>query len=59
MGRDFLPEEGQAGKDQVAILTHKLWQSLGADPHINAHSGQQQGHSRESGKENHAEAITG
>ena len=34
MGRDFLPEEGQAGKDQVVILTHKLWQRLGADPHI-------------------------
>jgi putative ABC transport system permease protein len=34
MGRDFLPEEGQPGKDQVVILTHKLWQKLGADPHI-------------------------
>jgi putative ABC transport system permease protein len=34
MGRDFLPQEGEAGKDQVVILTHKLWQRLGADPHI-------------------------
>jgi predicted permease len=34
MGRDFLPEEGQLGKDHVAILTHKLWKRLGADPNI-------------------------
>ena len=34
MGRDFLPQEGEAGKDQVVIMTHKLWQRLGADPHI-------------------------
>jgi putative ABC transport system permease protein len=26
LGRDFLPEEGEVGKDQVAILTHRLWQ---------------------------------
>jgi putative ABC transport system permease protein len=26
LGRDFLPEEEQAGKDHVVILTHRLWQ---------------------------------
>ncbi len=31
LGRDFLPEEGQTGKDHVVILTHRLWQHLGAD----------------------------
>src|SRR5205814_6347204 len=25
LGRDFLPEEGEVGKDHVVILTHKLW----------------------------------
>jgi putative ABC transport system permease protein len=25
LGRDFLPEEGEPGKDQVAILTNRLW----------------------------------
>jgi putative ABC transport system permease protein len=34
LGRDFLPEEGQAGKDHVVILTHKLWQRLGANREI-------------------------
>jgi putative ABC transport system permease protein len=34
LGRDFLPEEGQAGKDHVLILTHKLWLKLGADEKI-------------------------
>jgi putative ABC transport system permease protein len=34
LGRDFLPEEGVAGRDHVVILTHKLWLKLGADPHI-------------------------
>jgi putative ABC transport system permease protein len=34
MGRDFLPEEGQAGKDHVVILTHKEWKHLGANPKI-------------------------
>ena len=33
MGRDFLPEEGEAGRDHVVILTHKLWK-LGANPNI-------------------------
>src|ERR1700722_17423796 len=32
LGRDFLPEEGQSGKDHVVILTHKQWQSMGAGP---------------------------
>ncbi len=34
LGRDFLPEEGVAGKDQVAILSNRLWKRLGADPEI-------------------------
>jgi putative ABC transport system permease protein len=34
MGRDFLPEEGQAGKDHVVILTHKEWKHLGANQKI-------------------------
>ena len=35
LGRDFLPEEGQVGKNQVVILTHKLWQNrYGSDPGI-------------------------
>jgi len=25
LGRDFLPEEGQAGRDHVVILNHSLW----------------------------------
>jgi len=31
LGRSFLPEEGESGKDHVVILTHKLWQRLGAN----------------------------
>ena len=34
MGRYFLPEEGVAGRDHVAIITHKLWERLGANPRI-------------------------
>jgi putative ABC transport system permease protein len=34
LGRDFLPDEGQAGKDHVVILTHKLWMKLGSNPNI-------------------------
>jgi len=34
LGRDFLPEEGIPGKDHVIILTHKLWNQLGADRNI-------------------------
>jgi putative ABC transport system permease protein len=34
LGRDFLPEEGVAGKDHVVIVTHKLWSHLGSDPKI-------------------------
>jgi putative ABC transport system permease protein len=34
LGRDFLPEEGIAGKDHVAILMNKLWRRLGSDPNI-------------------------
>ncbi|MGB6742948.1 MAG: ABC transporter permease [Terracidiphilus sp.] len=33
-GRDFLPEEGVAGKDHVVVLMNRLWKRLGADPNI-------------------------
>jgi predicted permease len=34
-GRDFLPEEGVVGKDQVVILNHDFWrQRFGGDPNI-------------------------
>jgi len=35
LGRDFLPEEGQVGKDLEVILTYRLWQNrFGGDPNI-------------------------
>jgi putative ABC transport system permease protein len=34
LGRDFLREEGEVGKDHVVILTHRLWEHLGADRSI-------------------------
>jgi putative ABC transport system permease protein len=34
LGRDFLPEEGVAGREHVVVLTNKLWKRLGADPKI-------------------------
>jgi putative ABC transport system permease protein len=34
LGRDFLPEEGEVGKDHEVILTHRLWEHLGADPAV-------------------------
>ncbi|MEK6286924.1 MAG: ABC transporter permease [Acidobacteriota bacterium] len=34
-GRTFAPDEGQAGKQQVVVLKHNLWQRrFGADPNI-------------------------
>ena len=32
LGRDFLHDEDQEGRNHVVILTHKLWNHLGADP---------------------------
>jgi putative ABC transport system permease protein len=34
LGRGFLPEEGEAGKEHVVILTHRLWQRLGANSEV-------------------------
>jgi len=34
LGRNFLPEEGIAGKDHVAILAYAMWKRLGADPNV-------------------------
>ncbi|WP_158751706.1 ABC transporter permease [Acidobacterium sp. S8] len=34
LGRNFLPEEGQDGRDHVIILTHRLWLKLGGNPKI-------------------------
>jgi putative ABC transport system permease protein len=35
LGRDFLPEEGQPGRNHVVIMTHRLWQErFGSDLHI-------------------------
>ena len=34
LGRDFLPEEGELGKEHVVILTHRLWERLGSNRNI-------------------------
>ncbi|PYY08183.1 MAG: hypothetical protein DMG69_15980 [Acidobacteria bacterium] len=34
LGRDFVSEEGETGKDHVVILMHNLWERLGADRNI-------------------------
>jgi len=35
LGRDFLQEEGQVGRDRVVIMTHRLWQErFGSDRDI-------------------------
>ncbi|HKF58048.1 MAG TPA: ABC transporter permease, partial [Blastocatellia bacterium] len=35
LGRDFLPEEGQVGRDRVVVLSNRLWsQHFGADREI-------------------------
>jgi predicted permease len=34
LGRNFLPSEGEPGKEHVVILTHRLWQRLGANRKI-------------------------
>ena len=38
LGRDFRPEEGEVGKDQVVILTYRLWQErFGGDRGVVGH----------------------
>ncbi len=35
LGRDFLPEESEPGRNRVVIMTHRLWQErFGSDLHI-------------------------
>jgi predicted permease len=35
LGRGFLPEEDQPGRNQVILITHQLWLSrYGGDPHV-------------------------
>ncbi|HEV2699300.1 MAG TPA: ABC transporter permease, partial [Terriglobales bacterium] len=34
LGRDFLPEEGELGKDHEVILSYRLWQRLGSNRNI-------------------------
>ncbi len=35
LGRDFLPEEGQVGREHVVIMTHRLWmERFGSDRNI-------------------------
>src|SRR5207253_8888712 len=35
LGRDFLPEEGQVGREHVLIMTHRLWmERFGSDHDI-------------------------
>ena len=35
LGRDFLPEEGQPGRDHVVVLSNRLWSNhFGSDPDI-------------------------
>ena len=34
LGRDFLPEEGQLGRANEVILTHKYWERLGSNRNI-------------------------
>ena len=34
LGRGFLPEEGQPGRDNVVILSHSMWKRLGSNRNI-------------------------
>ncbi len=34
MGRDFVPDETEPGKDHEVILPHATWERLGSDPNI-------------------------
>ncbi len=38
LGRDFLSDEDQSGRNHIVILTHKLWSHLGADPNVVGHT---------------------
>jgi putative ABC transport system permease protein len=38
LGRDFLPEEGEPGKDREVILAHSLWERLGSNQNIIGHA---------------------
>jgi putative ABC transport system permease protein len=33
LGRDFLPEEGQVGREHVVVMTHRLWMERFASDH--------------------------
>jgi putative ABC transport system permease protein len=48
LGRTFLPEEDQPGKDNVVILSHALWQQkFGGDPDVIGRSVTLEGESRQ------------
>lgn len=34
LGRGFLPEEGQPGRDHEVVLSHKTWKRLGSNMHV-------------------------
>jgi len=34
LGRDFVEEEGEVGREHVICLSYKLWKRLGSDPNI-------------------------
>jgi putative ABC transport system permease protein len=38
LGRDFLPEEGEPGKDHEVVLSHRLWEQLGSNRNIIGHT---------------------
>src|SRR5262249_25133059 len=47
LGRNFLPDEDQPGKDNVVILTHGLWRrGFGGDPNVFGRAGHVNGVAR-------------